>query len=245
MDHFRGPVGARDIVDWINQPTILNEERDGRIQRSPSKHIHRVGSELVETNVSSFCEKSLFNSDIQGEGEAIRKGVERSSTVYEYIACHLSGRPRPMRHIEPRIHDDVWMRMRSFEQSLPFLSHLTYLASEYDIYGEVGGTIIAGTINAVYWEDLCKRSIVLVNWSTKKDQIGSQKIDNTSSPFNGMKVSELQKKLCKMHCYAYILEKFYNVTVPYSLFVQLRKNTFNIYRSIPHTECMCRKLYTA
>lgn len=112
---------------------------------------------------------------------------------------------------------------------------------EHMIYGEVGSSLLCGTINAIYWTNKANREVMIVDWTTS-DLSENCSVKNTSSVFHGRgAISKAQQKFCQLHCYKFILEKFYEVTVKYMMVVDLHKDSSSI--KLASNDCVCRTIY--
>lgn len=116
---------------------------------------------------------------------------------------------------------------------------IEFAASEYMIYGDIGGDLICGTIDALYWTNKEKREVMIVDWKTNKEIGGfSSRITNEASPKLGQMANNFDKYTCQVHVYKYLLEQNYKVTVVAGCIVHLTGTTYTIY-NCPIESCSC------
>lgn len=121
-----------------------------------------------------------------------------------------------------------------------------FLVSEYMIWTRLENRqLLAGCIDAIFWDDKEKRSVFIVDWKTNKNLISmyKNKIKNETSPFHNEFKSTLDKYECQLHGYANILENNYNVVVSGSLIVNLTNDNFIVFYASDHKVCKCKTLY--
>lgn len=130
----------------------------------------------------------------------------------------------------------------AFISAMDLLSTYKICATEYMVWDDafMNGTI-AGTIDCLFWSDIEKREIILVDWKTNKSLTYSNKIKVTTSPFYDEYRTTLMNYFCQLHLYQYILEKNYNVKVVKSLIVHVR-DLFTIYQGTDNKTCKCLKV---
>ncbi len=120
-----------------------------------------------------------------------------------------------------------------------FFEAMEFVASEYIIYGKVAGELIAGTIDALFKKD---DVYYIIDWKTTDNLInGFSSIINKDSIFKGKKMTKFDKYKCQLHCYQYILEKYYGVTIGFMAIVQTSNPQFNILSV--EKDCLCKEYY--
>lgn len=121
-----------------------------------------------------------------------------------------------------------------------------FLVSEYMIWTRLENRqLLAGCIDAIFWDDKEKRSVFIVDWKTNKNLISmyKNKIKNETSPFHNELKSTLDKYECQLHGYANILENNYSVIVSGALIVNLTNDNFIVFHATDHKMCKCKTLY--
>lgn len=132
---------------------------------------------------------------------------------------------------------------RSFARVFSLFSKL--IATEYMIWAEVDGQLLAGCVDAVFWEDTSKRTVILVDWKTNKSLRTpyTSRVTVPQSPFHGELKNTTEKYECQLHAYAFILEKNYGVTVADALIVNFTDQNYSIFSVSDHRRCPCRTMY--
>lgn len=132
---------------------------------------------------------------------------------------------------------------RSFENVFSLFGRL--IATEYMIWAEVDGQLLAGCVDAVFWKDASERTVILADWKTNKNLRTpySAKVTAEQSPFYGESKNVLEKYECQLHAYSYILERNYGVTVADALIVNFTDQDYSLFSVSDHRRCRCRTMY--
>lgn len=168
--------------------------------------------------------ENFYNGEADGEDVYSLKWIDKSVSSYfdtnEYLA-----------KIDAKY--DAFLRIHK-----GILHNLKFLAAEYMIFGQVAGRDICGTIDALF--EKSPGRVVIVDWKSN-DNIDQYKfeIKNEKSIFGGRKMGNVAKYACQLHCYKFLLEKYYNVIVE-DLFIVNVVDRYPTLIQIPD-ECDCFK----
>lgn len=131
----------------------------------------------------------------------------------------------------------VNLKYETFLKHKIFLKSLEFVAAEYIIYGNVAGSLVAGTIDGLF---KCDGEYCLIDWKTS-DNMFISRIVQRDSPFKGKWVDKFDKYKHQLHCYQWILEKYYNVKIKLMAIVQVSDPDFKILAV--EDDCICKKYY--
>lgn len=121
-----------------------------------------------------------------------------------------------------------------------FFGHLELIASEYMVYGQLKDNLfLSGTIDALFWLDKTKRTVVLVDWKSNRSNIHFA-FKQAGGMFCGSEKSRKDQYFCQLHLYKYILEKYYNVQVVYCMLFHLTDGEIAVHTHTKCSDCDCK-----
>lgn len=239
--------------------SFILSERERDIEFEPINHVYTIKGVKHYKSVSKVLSDHLYDPFKEGNvSSAIRFTWdwirERGTAIHLAIENYLNGVDNPPCTFE-------WTKDRVFtaEQEDKFQKQvdesfevmrehievlfkgLTFLASEYKIYGKLpmtGDVEIPGMIDALYQR--APGEVVIVDWKTNSSMFSYPKtIENPKSPFLYTKKTKLDRYFCQLHIYKYILEQYYNVKVVMMIIFHYSPESGTVTLSIPINKCDC------